>query len=222
MFYPNATIATLYVSAPAAVATRWLAEGIPAATDGPDSHHGTVDAWLQPDPRRAAAGTQWLAASIAPAQVIIADWDLAQGAASAPDEEATRRLLATYDRTLTPWHEYRLGQFRRPLALVQGGLAPENLVRVTSLEDGIDHETVYAQQVIRALRAMIGAPLDTPLQALVAAAVGRGRAKLVATYRDIHPVHLYFVDNDSWYFTLDTAFNALTALPYADSPRIKG
>lgn len=224
MFDPSATIATLYVCAPPDLAATWLAQGIPAAMtpDEPHARLGAVSAWLTPDPRRAEASSQWLTASLETARIRVADWDLAQGAASSADRGAARRLLSAYNRTVTPWHEYRLGMFRRPEALVWGGIPADRLARLTPIASAVEHETTYAQQIIRALRAMLGAPLDAPFHALVAAAVARRRAQLVAAFQDKGRIYLYGVDNDSWYFTLDTAFNHLTALPYADSPRIKG
>ena len=65
------------------------------ATEGPAARYGAVAAWLTSDPRQTQTDTVWLVASVAPSRVMLADWDLAQGAAACHDP-----ALASHARQL--------------------------------------------------------------------------------------------------------------------------
>lgn len=224
MFDRNNLITSVYLAASRADAEVWLAQGMgPApATANLPLGMGRVSAWLAPEPVLTGTETVWLVAAVEPARVLVADWDLACGAAAAPLAEDARRLAEVYSRTATPLTDYRLGQFRRPQALVRGALDPITLARLPDVEPSAEQGAAYARQLYRSLRAMVGAPADAPLIALVAAVVARGRARLVAAYPDPDPIHLYVVDEGGWYFSLAAEFKAITALPEGGVGRIKG
>ena len=214
MFDRNSLIVPVYLSTSPANAETWLAQGVPPTPPEVNLPPavGRVCAWLAPESVLTSPEAVWLVAAVEPGRVLVADWDAACGSATAPLAEDARHLAEVYRRSATPLRDYRLGQFRRPQALVQGALAPTELARLPTIETASVHATVYARQVYRTLRAMIGAPADAPLIALVAAAVSRGRVRLVASYPDPDPIYLYSVDEGAWYFSLATEFNFMTAL----------
>lgn len=222
MFGSNGPLATIYLAAPLAAAETWLVQGVAPAPPSvrPALAAGRVAAWLAAEPVGDAEAV-WLVAAVEPTRVVVADWDLARGADVAPRPEDRLALADAYLRSATPLSAYRLGQVRRPQALVQGALAATTLARLAPAETPRLHGAAYARQLHQALRALVGAPGDAPLAALVAAAVGRGRARLVAAYPDPAPVYLYRVDEGEWYFSLASEFNTLTAYPEGNSQRIK-
>lgn len=214
MFNPNSPLATVYLTASPAQADRWLVEGAPAApASAPPLAAGRVAAWLAPEALPTGPDRVNLVAAVAAERVLVADWDLAAGAEAAPLAQDRQRLADAHTRSATPLAAYRLGQFRRPQAWIDGAVAATTLARLTPVDTPPVHGPAYARQVYRALRALVGAPADAPLAALVAAAVARGRARLVAAYPDPAPVYLYRLDEGDWYISLAAAFNALTALP---------
>ena len=211
--FNTSPIATVYLTASPADADRWLVEGVPPAPTSarPPLAAGRVAAWLAPEPASPGSDAVWLVAAVETVRVLVADWDMARGAETAPRVEDGRRLTEAYRHSATPLADYRLGQFRRPQAWVEGGVAASALARLPSAAALPVHGAAYARQVYQALRAMVGAPADAPLAALVAAVVARGRGRLVAAYPDPDPVYLYAVDEGAWYFSLATEFNGLTA-----------
>ncbi|MFN8471275.1 MAG: hypothetical protein U0822_03570 [Anaerolineae bacterium] len=161
----------------------------------------------------------WLVASVAAEQVDIVDWDLAAASAVAasPEQDALR---GARDAAIIPYSVYRPGQFRRPLALVRGGIPGDRLAMIPS-PDGDnceENERAHARQLHRLLRAMIGAPAAAPLPALVAAAIARGRAAPVMSLQDGgRTLHLYRLDSGPAYFAFDAVLGTLVGGEPADT-----
>jgi hypothetical protein len=143
---------------------------------------------------------EWIIAAIDASRVHIMDSDLSQAAAIARDPVWQERLTRAASATL-PASDYRLGQFRRPAALVRGRIEASALSRL-SQPPAITNEEAYERQLRQALRALIGAPADAPLAALVASAVARGRARLIAMLDSNPTVYVYAVDEGTWFFSV--------------------
>lgn len=153
----------------------------------------------------------WLVASVPADNVTIADWDLAAALDMAASHDRDG-LQAAFEASCVPFAAYRMGQYRRPEALVTGGIAPDRLALLATDDpaDCSDNERVYGRQLHRLLRAMIGAPPAAPLAALVGAAIARGRATLVAAHTDNERrIKMYRIDNGSGYFAFDAVLAAL-------------
>ncbi len=171
-----------------------------------------VQAWILPCPPPAAIeNAAWLAASVPADRVTVGNWDLAAAVDTAAPAERDA-LRAAFAASLAPFSAYRSGQYRRPEALVAGGISSDRLTLLTDTDGGgcRDNERAYARQLRRLLRAMIGAPEAVPLDALVAAAVARGRAAPVAVHRDNERhIRTYRLDGGSAYFAFDAALSDL-------------
>ncbi|MFN8497752.1 MAG: hypothetical protein U0641_07840 [Anaerolineae bacterium] len=206
------SLAVLYIAVPATTAQRWLAQGLSADNASSPDKADCVQAWptLCPPPEP-IADPAWLVASVAADAVSAADWDLGAAMRGAtPAEQDT--LRAAFEASIMPFAAYRLGQYRRPVALVQTGIPADRLALIpSSTESGCrDNEQAYARQLRQLLRAMIGAPAAAPLGALLAAAIARGRATPVATVQDAgRALRLYRLDSGSAYFAYDSTLAAL-------------
>lgn len=211
MINPALAIATVYLYAAPAQVKAWLRFGItPTDTlsDQPPAKRYSR-AWLTTELDTSIPDFSWLVAVVPAGRVWVADHDLRLAAERGTAE--TETLAFQYIQSLTPFSGYRIGRFRRPEALVEGAIASDWLAPLPASDPTPYHGAEYARQLYQALRAMIGAPSDAPLEALVAAAVARGRARLVVAYPTQPRLFLYSVDQGSWYFTLDPAFRQVSA-----------
>ena len=204
-------IATVYLYAASPLVSEWLRFGITStdALSGRLPLNGYVQAWLTTELDTVRPDFDWLVAAVPAESVWVADHDLRLAAELGTAE--SKALAYGYEQSLTPLTLYRLGRFRRPEALVAGFIAADWLAPLPASDPIPYHGAEYARQLYQALRAMIGAPSDAPLEALVAAAVARGRARRLLAYPTQPPLLLYSVDQGAWYFTLDPAFSQVSA-----------
>ncbi|MBI5032336.1 MAG: hypothetical protein HZB51_17540 [Chloroflexi bacterium] len=147
-------------------------------------------------------------ARVAPMELMSAAYVNHIGRGQPKNEEIAARLIAAYEKTAVPVHEYQQGMFRAPEVLVEGEISADDIAVVKSPEAGTRGEenrryyaSRWSEHLIRVLsiqRTLM------QLGELTAAAAHRGIAVRVAKHDDATAyLETYMLTETGEFFTVE-------------------